>query len=528
MKNFFLSVLAAVVATAVSAPAQAQTNEEPDWMSQIITEAPEGRTVYYSLSGNGYNRTTSGPKAATFNNEMGEVVFCDDGTVYFRNPIVLYDTDSYVKGTLDDGVVTLQLHQPVIPMYTSPEPSCGYAERLVRKDGADGPEYVVDEDNPEIKFVLRNDSLIWAEPTDGSVILGIADERGEWFGCGNYATTYALPADKVVETPAGMAVEDWSMTYDGNSRLVKMGFSGSDVYIGGLWPSMPDAWVKGTVEGGKAVFAGGQYLGPDTTYECHAYFMTAEPGMVWSEDWGEYVEGLVMTDRIELTYDAEARTMTADAQDGSSMVISRGKDSIRAIGEYASPVFKAFVLPEGAVTPKTPEVAFCLPFDGDPDGKTFIEVMIPKFDVDDNLLDTAKLSYTIFVDDEPYTFTTDVYTQLSADMTDIPYSFTDMTDIFNYDTYKDINLYVKDFRKVGVRSTYTAANGETAHSDIAWYYVDDEPTGIGSAAAAGKSVVSVTYTDLSGRVTAKPARGLYVKTVVYGDGTREGTKVLVR
>ena len=272
-------------------------------------------------------------------------MFCDDGTVYFRNPIVLYDTDSYVKGTLDDGVVTLQLHQPVIPMYTSPEPSCGYAERLVRKDGADGPEYVVDEDNPEIKFVLRNDSLIWAEPTDGSVILGIADERGEWFGCGNYAATYALPAEKPVETPAGMVAEDWSLTCDGDTRLLKVGFSGSDVYIGGLWPSMPDAWVKGTVEGGKAVFAGGQYLGPDTTYECHAYFMTA------------------------------------DAPGGSSMVISRGKDSIRAIGEYASPMFKAFVVPEGAVTPKTPEVAFCLPFDGDPDGKTFIEVMIPKFDV---------------------------------------------------------------------------------------------------------------------------------------------------
>ena len=91
----------------------------------MITEAPEGRTVYYAVGGNGYSRSTVGPQATTFNDELGEVVFCDDGTVYFRNPIVLYDTDSYVKGTLDDGVVTLQLHQPVIPMYTSPEPSCG-------------------------------------------------------------------------------------------------------------------------------------------------------------------------------------------------------------------------------------------------------------------------------------------------------------------------------------------------------------------------------------------------------------------
>lgn len=528
MKKFFLSVLAAVVATAAFVPAQAQTQEEPDWMSQMITEAPEGRTVYYAVGGNGYSRSTVGPQATTFNDELGEVVFCDDGTVYFRNPIVLYDADSYVKGTLKDGVVTLQLHQPVIPMYTSPEPSCGYAERLVRKDGADGPEYVVDEDNPEIKFVLRNDSLIWAEPNDGSVILGIADERGEWFGCGNYATTYALPAEQPVETPAGMVAEDWSLTCDGDTRLLKVGFSGSDVYIGGLWPSMPDAWVKGSVEGGKAVFPGGQYLGPDLMYACHLYFMTAEPGKVWSEDWGEYVDGLIKTDRIELTYDAEARTMTADAPGGSSMVINRGNDSIQAIIQYDSPVFKAFVEPEGAVTPKTPEVAFCLPFDGDPDGKTFIEVMIPKFDVDDNLLDTAKLSYTIFVDDEPYTFTTDVYTQLSADMTDIPYSFTDMTDIFNYDTYKDINLYVKDFRKVGVRSTYTAANGETAHSDTAWYYVVDEPTGVCTAPSAGKTVRSITYTDLSGRTTANPVRGLYVKTVTYGDGTRESTKVLVR
>ena len=80
--------------------------------------------------------------------------------------------------------------------------------------------------------------------------------------------------DELVELPEGADV--WLCTLEGiyattdgkdysQSFETQMAFVGNDIYIQGLSPSFPEAWIKGTFNGetGVATFPSGQYVGTD-------------------------------------------------------------------------------------------------------------------------------------------------------------------------------------------------------------------------------------------------------------------------
>lgn len=58
-------------------------------------------------------------------------------------------------------------------------------------------------------------------------------------------------------------------------------------------------------------------------------------------------------------------------------------------------------------------------------------------------------------------------------------------------------------------------------------YIYSDPTGIDNATAS-KELKSVQYYDLSGRSVSKPASGVFVKKQVYGDGTTNVEKVILK
>ena len=236
---------------------------------------------------------------------------------------------------------------------------------------------------------------------------------------------------------------------------------------------------------------------------------------------------MYMTDKIELSYDAAAKTMIADSKNDSTMVINSGKERVYYIQCLDAPEFKYQAPIEGAAKPQTPEFYSFSPYD-DINGYGYMDIIIPKFDVEGRLLDTNKMHYNIFIDDELFTFYPDEYIALTEEITDVPYNFNDGYDIYDYGTEKQIYFYTTGFEKIGVRSTYTADNGESKDSEIAWYYVNGGTVGINAAEAGAKGVKSVVYTDLSGRRVAKPVRGIYIKTEVYDDGTQKSVKMLRR
>lgn len=175
----------------------------------------------------------------------------------------------------------------------------------------------------------------------------------------------------------------------------------------------------------------------------------------------------------------------------------------------------------------TPQILYCDPYS---EGLGFADIafILPNTDVDGNELDTDKLHYNLFFDDDIATFTPDVYLGLKEEMTDIPYDFTDNWDfqIYMDGIVREILFYETDIEKVGVRSTYTSDEGESADSDIAWYYFT--PTNISNIEPDNTDIKVVYYTDVAGRRISRPANGLYLKTEVYGNGTSKTTKVMIK
>ena len=508
-----------------SAAKQAQTRAGEDF--NIITEAPEGRTEVYSLSGLAYYSFWGYIMGVSHEGTLGQIVYCDDNTVYIKNPISQFATNSYIKGTIDGDEITVKLPQPIYQEDYDGEVYNYQIERLAYSEDEEGGWYYRDENSSEVKFTLRNDSVIWAEDTLGDVMLGLCDDTGEWMGYGDYNMVYSKVTDTVVEAPADMTCEDWVLKANDDGHFVKVGFSGKDVYVGGIYETMPDAFVKGTIDGDKVVFKSGQYLGPDESLNCHAYFVTGGSEMVWDDVYMEWYSSSYMTEQIELSYDAEAKTMIADSKNDSTMFINSGKAHIYYIEAFDAPEFRYQAPIEGAVKPATPEFLSLSPYD-EYYGYGYIDFIVPKFDVDGRMLDTDKMHYNLFIDDELFTFYPDEYIALTEEMTNVPYDFTDSYDIYDYGTEKMIYFYTTGFEKIGVRSTYTADNGESKDSEIAWYYVNGGTVGINAAEAGAKGVKSVVYTDLSGRRVAKPVRGIYIKTEVYDDGTQKSVKMLRR
>jgi hypothetical protein len=67
---------------------------------------------------------------------------------------------------------------------------------------------------------------------------------------------------------------------------------------------------------------------------------------------------------------------------------------------------------------------------------------------------------------------------------------------------------------------------EEVASDVVYAHPYDE-NAVNDILVAAEAV-SETYTDLSGRIVALPAPGLYIKTTTYADGTTRTVKVLVK
>ena len=113
-------------------------------------------------------------------------------------------------------------------------------------------------------------------------------------------------AEKPVELPEGVTAENWTLegtyfvySYSGwtsseKQNRVKVAFNGNDIYVQGFAGYFPEAWLKGTVDGGVATFATGQLAGEDEY---------GKEYIVGSEDFESVCD-------IKFVYDAEAQTLT--------------------------------------------------------------------------------------------------------------------------------------------------------------------------------------------------------------------------
>ena len=235
--------------------------------------------------------------------ETTKLVAFDGNDVYVQG-LAYYFPESFVKGTLnEDGQYVFKSGQFV------GEDEYG-AEYLIglSVDEEDyfqyEPEFVFDFDAESRKLSLVEGTYFGESSEKNKVSL--------WTY--TYSAVYtegALVLPDPVEAP-NVEAETWYLVANGYSGKVKgeeigVAVDGSDIYLQGLCSYLPEAWVKGTIEDGKATFPGGQFYGAyvqeydGEEYSYNLFF----GGYGYDEDTDETYLSDVVFD-----YDAEAGTLT--------------------------------------------------------------------------------------------------------------------------------------------------------------------------------------------------------------------------
>ncbi len=229
---------------------------------EVVVPPAGSEATYYTATGTGYTYGNSGWNQVAINRTV-EVVWDGYDVVYIKG-LSTYMPESYIKGTFkDETTVVFEKDQ--------------YLGAL-QSGGQSYPIYAAAQDNNGAFIDIEAQYDGDADAFTFTTVIGdvseedIEGKRGlyAYIGAG-LVVAYTEEVDMPVEAPTDLVAEDYLLSaYDGDdnpiSFSVKIGFKGSDVYVQGLCQSLPEAWVKGTLEDGKITFPTGQMLGTMHSY----------------------------------------------------------------------------------------------------------------------------------------------------------------------------------------------------------------------------------------------------------------------
>lgn len=291
---------------------QATTKLNGPRKTEIISEQPAGTVKYYNRAGQAFYVNSSSLYEDTQEGLM-EIVYAEDGnTVYLKNPICYFATDTYVKGTLEGNTISVQLPQT---LYTWT--AYGYGAELsfvniTRND--DGQvektsDVVKDTENLVATYTIDGTTITLNGTDANHALAAVWDDDNTWTGRGDYNSVYTETVlEDLVTPPSGIEPVQYYYTgtyYTGSSSVklnttVNVVKSGNEIYIQGLATGnvgendvLPQAWVKGTIEGTTVTIPTGQYIG---LYGSNMMYLVG-------------VTGNEVTD-FTFTFDEEANTYT--------------------------------------------------------------------------------------------------------------------------------------------------------------------------------------------------------------------------
>ncbi len=491
--------------------------------STVITD-PSGKLVKFMRSASTWKMGQVDPYAN--DGLVGDVVFGDDGTsVYFYNPISIYITETYIKGTMDEnGIITVHLPQLVYEGFNSQTQQTYqyWVHRMVFDYNSWSASI---DDETDFQFEYKDGTIkqiSQSEDSSKDIFLGMTDEQGGWFNLGDTDIMYyQLPETMSDPTPpASLVTETYSIKYTDNQTMeygstVTAGIDGSDIYITGL-PNTTSGqlWIKGHISGNKVTIPCGSYMGNNG-----AYYLFLMNGYIQTPTTSPLPT--MTNDDFEFDYNAEEKSLTP-ASDNCTFVINAGYKNLYYNAWYGMPEMRPWT--EKSVTPSDPIITTVVTPD-DPYGYYYGYVWFDAsaFDANGYYMDINQMYYNVYFDDKLFTFTPDTYMKLSEDLTNVPYTFSDGFSI-NYFGARHYFFYYDDtVKKIGVQIVYTGG-GETKKSNITTYKID---SGSVAEQVADKEVASTVYTDLYGRRVENPENGLFIKTETYTDGTSATSKVVL-
>lgn len=290
---------------------------------------------------------------------------------------------------------------------------------------------------------------------------------------------------------------------------VNVGIAGTDVFVQGISEDLPDAWIKGTLDPktNKVTFPTGQYLG-------QAGFL------FWVFDYYFAGYGENGLEDVVMAYDPEAKTLTMESP--TDLLINA------AWLLYNPNLILTDVtlqeIADVAATPAQPTITAAT-LDGNYPNVT---INVPDTDAEGNPLLVGKLSYQYYYDVNhtvsPLTLSPSEYMYLYADMTEIPYTFSDDYDIYNYRLY--LNMDISTWNKIGIQSIYRGG-GEEHKSEISWFTFVPYPHQVTFVAANDLSIQNGKATvTVNGKKAAVDAEGklevpeTYTVTITAAKGYR--------
>ena len=379
-------------------------------------------------------------------------------------------------------------------------------------DGSSYPSYLllnrydgeqnIDECPEAVSFNFDKENGTIEVPEDIFLVENAKPVR-DFYGYGYYSgiTIHkgAPVVPELVELPEGVETTEYHFAaYDTYFKkdveyAVQVAFDNTDVYFLGLSPTVPEAWVKGTLANGVVTLPDNQYMGVYDSYfgEMEIFFGGAT-----------------------FAYDAEKATFTSEE---GFFTTYEGYP----YDEFSNVVITKVV--EKVATPATPSI---LKLEYDDEYGYMVYPNVPLVGTEGDYLLSTKLSYQLYIDKngvvEPYVLKTSDYEKLSEDMTVIPYTFTDEWDIEPNAYLVYIYGDVPSWSKIGIKSIYTGG-GETRESAIGWYEVDTKYTGVQHLTQDAKAVV---YYDMQGRQTTASAKGLVIRQEQMADGSVRNVKMV--
>lgn len=439
----------------------------------------------------------------------------DDGKIWFNNPFSRYPLQCYFYGVADDTTLTIPGGQPMgLGWDANGDIVPTYLVAVKFKDDDYGGWCYPGEDI-DFRFRIEGDEYI-AE--DGNLCLGLCSwnqQTGqyEWLGYADRYVVYGPNTGRPVEVPAGES-EKWALTLpDGSGYFVDVLTTGENIYVKGIYNSIPDAWVKLDIEDDAAVLYPGQYLGVDDNMH-YAYACTGTVEEMWDEFWERYVDVVTPSEKMVFIYDSEKKMLDGK---GCSVIIATSATPARVDTYISNPVI-AFQKRVPGTPPANPCNLGYTAYDP-AYGDGFFWFDLPCVDTDGNLLDVNHLFYRFYVDEEVYEFSQEDYCNLpEPEMTMIPWTLNLDGNFYAIGISHSLTYYFEGFDSLGVQSVYLdPENGGEETSS----YVIVGVTNPGSVSATtnhGKEI-SRDYYDLQGRPLTAPASGIGIIRAVCEDGT---------
>lgn len=502
------------------APKFSEESESPVY----ITEAPAGELKTFYRNSYGYSYSWFGLYYGYDYGSVGDVVFADNGDVYIKNPFSQLVTNTYLKGHLDNDVITVKFPQPVYQEEYYGEVYDYYAAVMELDDEQ---STFVESPTQELKFDYKNGEITQSEESS-EYLLALAaydeDENGEealaWVGYGDAEYDFLPLTDEYVQAPTE-GISKAGLILGSAGQIVDIANTGSEVYIKGFVPGFDDAWVKGSLSGNTLTIPSEQLVGED--YGHFIYYYGGASVLTYYDYLDTYYTTYEVGESLTFTYDPTTNIYTADGE-SPAIIANIGKDE-----EYVDFAFDvARIQPQGDITeskPANPVITDYEPYDANYE-YGYIELSIPNLDTNGNVLPQDQLYYNLLVDETPYTFYPDEYWYLDYDeLTEVPYQYTDQYDIIlsESDLAKHtIYYYFQGNESIGVQTIYKSDNGQTYYSDP----VIIDAAKVKSVVNDKAEVSSEVYYDITGRAIANPQTGLYIKKSIYSDGSVKAVKVI--